>query len=181
MINLLNRLKDHSNKHARKDRSTSSEYERYLHSDFISHLRPDEFAGFDVLGFWKEKESMFHILSRMAQDMLSVQATLVASEFGFSTSGRVLSIRRTRLTPASLEMCMCLNDHFDSQDRIQNTSSLEHSLDFEEDILEAKVQDNEAIPLFDEEITLDEATSEAMSNGSGFGSEDADLTLFESD
>ncbi|GKE19300.1 zinc finger BED domain-containing protein RICESLEEPER 2-like protein [Tanacetum coccineum] len=67
MTNLLNRLKDHSNKRARNDRSTSSEYERYLHSDFISHLRPDEFAGFDVLGFWKAKESMFPILSRMAR------------------------------------------------------------------------------------------------------------------
>ncbi|GJY81650.1 gypsy type transposase [Tanacetum coccineum] len=105
----------------------------------------------------------------MARDMLRVQATSVAFEFVFSTSGRVLSIRRTRLTPAFLEMCMCLKDHLDKKDRIQNTSSLEHSLDFEEDILEAEVQDNEAIPLFDEEITLDEAASEAMSNGSGRG------------
>ncbi|GKF60562.1 hypothetical protein Tco_0177348, partial [Tanacetum coccineum] len=72
-------------------------------------------------------------------------------------------------------------DHLDAQDRIQNTSSLEHSLDFEEDILETHVQDNEAIPLSNEEITLDEAASEAMSNGSGFGGEDVDLTLSESD
>nr|GEY24517.1 zinc finger BED domain-containing protein RICESLEEPER 2 [Tanacetum cinerariifolium] len=93
-------------------------------------------------------------------------------------SGQVLSIRRTRLTPTSLEMCMCLNDHLDAQDRIQNTSSLEHSLDFEEDILEEEVQDNEAIPLSDEEIALDEATSEAMSSSGG---EDVDLTLSESD
>ncbi|GKC29782.1 hypothetical protein Tco_1037076 [Tanacetum coccineum] len=56
-----------------------------------------------------------------------------------------------------------------SADRIKNTSSLEHSLDFEEDVLEAEVQDNEAIPLSDEEIALDEAASEAMSNGSGSG------------
>ncbi|GJY95713.1 zinc finger BED domain-containing protein RICESLEEPER 2 [Tanacetum coccineum] len=169
MINLLNRLKDHSNKQARNDRSTSSEYERYLHSDCISFLWPDEFMGFDVLGFWKAKESMFPILSRMARDMLSVQATLVASKSAFSTIERVLSIQRTRLTPASLEMCMCLKDHLDAQDRIQNTSSLEHSLDFEEDILEAEVQDNEAIPLFDEEIALDEVATEAMSNGSSSG------------
>ncbi|GKG32072.1 hypothetical protein Tco_0427022, partial [Tanacetum coccineum] len=62
-----------------------------------------------------------------------------------------------------------------------NTSSLEHSLHFEEDILEEEVQDNEAIPLSDEEIALDEAASEAMSNGSGSGGEDVDLTLSESD
>ncbi|GJV64778.1 putative reverse transcriptase domain-containing protein [Tanacetum coccineum] len=113
----------------------------------------------------------------MAQDMLSVQATSIAFESAFSTSGRVLSIRRIRLTPASLEMCMCLKDHLDAEDQIQNTSSLEHSLDFEEDILEEEVQDNEAIPLSDEEIALDEAASEAISNGSDSGGEDVDLTF----
>ncbi|GKC04090.1 zinc finger BED domain-containing protein RICESLEEPER 2-like protein [Tanacetum coccineum] len=47
----------------------------------------------------------------------------VASESEFSTSGRVLSIRRTRLTPASLEMCMCLTDHLDAKERKQDASS----------------------------------------------------------
>ncbi|GKG29299.1 hypothetical protein Tco_0416664, partial [Tanacetum coccineum] len=46
---------------------------------------------------------------------------------------------------------------------------------------EAKVQDNDAIPLSNEEIALDEAVSEAMSNGSGSGGEDVDLTLSHSD
>ncbi|GJR62619.1 zinc finger BED domain-containing protein RICESLEEPER 2 [Tanacetum coccineum] len=181
MVSLSRRLKDQSNKREKNDRLGSSEYARYLSSDFLSHLWPDKFASFDVLGFWMAKESMFPILSRMARDMLSVQATLVAFESAFSTSGRVLSIRRTRLTPASLEMCMCLKDHLDAQDRIQNTSSVEHSLDFEGDILEEEVQDNEAIPLSDEEITLDEAASEAMSNRSGSGGEDVDLTLSKSE
>nr|GEX69774.1 zinc finger BED domain-containing protein RICESLEEPER 2-like [Tanacetum cinerariifolium] len=81
----------------------SSEYERYVNSDFVTHLHPKEFAIFDVLGFWKEKETMFLIRSRMAMDLISVQASSVASESVFSTSGRVLSIRRTRLTSTSLE------------------------------------------------------------------------------
>nr|GEY20439.1 zinc finger BED domain-containing protein RICESLEEPER 2 [Tanacetum cinerariifolium] len=169
MTNLLNRLKDHSNRRAKNDRLTSSEYERYLSSDFISHLWPNEFAGFDVLGFWKVNESMFPIISRMPRDMLSVQATSVASESAFSTSGWVLSIRKTRLTPASLEMCMCLNDHLDVTDRIQHTSNLKNCLDFEEEILEEEVQDNEAIALSEEEIALDEAASDARSNGFSFG------------
>ncbi|GKB12759.1 putative AC transposase [Tanacetum coccineum] len=122
---------------------------------------------FDVLGFWKAKESVFPVLSRMARDILSVQATSVASESAFSTSGRVLSIRRTRLTPASLEMCMCLKDHLDATDRIQHTSNLENSLDFEEEILDEEVLVNEAISLSDEEIALDEAASKARSKGSG--------------
>nr|GEW20460.1 Gag-Pol polyprotein [Tanacetum cinerariifolium] len=121
------------------------------------------------------KESKFPVLSRMARDILSVQATSVASESAFSTSGNVLSIRRTRLTPTSLEMCMCLKDHLDVTDRIQHTSNLENSLDFEEDILEEEVLENEVIALSDEEIALDEAASEARSNGSG--GEEIDMTL----
>ncbi|GJY24864.1 zinc finger BED domain-containing protein RICESLEEPER 2 [Tanacetum coccineum] len=126
-----------------------------------------KFASFDVLGFWKAKESMFPVLSRMVRDILSIQATSVASEFTFSTSGRVLSFRRTRLTPASLEMCMCLKDHLDATDRIQHTSNLENSLDFEVEILDEEVLASEAISLSDEEIILDEAASEARSYRSG--------------
>ncbi|GJW82695.1 zinc finger BED domain-containing protein RICESLEEPER 2 [Tanacetum coccineum] len=136
---LLRRLKEHKNKKARSDPLLSSEYERYVHSDFVTHLLTTEFETFDVLGFWKAKETMFPVLSRMATDLLSVQAILVASESAFSTSGRVLSIRRTRLTPASLEMCVCLKDHLDTQERKQDKSTLETPVDFEEEVLDAEV------------------------------------------
>nr|GEU47448.1 putative AC transposase [Tanacetum cinerariifolium] len=106
-------------------------------------------------GFWKEKETMFPVLSRMAMDLISVQASSVTSESAFSISGRVLSIRRTRLTPASLEMCMCLKDHLDAKERKQDKCPLETPLDFEEDVFDDEVQRNEAIPLSDEEISLD--------------------------
>ncbi|GJX49243.1 zinc finger BED domain-containing protein RICESLEEPER 2, partial [Tanacetum coccineum] len=148
MTSLLNKLKEKSNKQERNDRLMSSEYERYVNKDFISHLEPHEFA-----------------------------ATSVAFESDFSTSGRVLSIRRTRLTPASLEMCMCLKDHLDATERIQHTSNLENALNFEEDILDEEVQENEATSLFDEEIALDEAASEARSNGSSYRGEEFDMTL----
>ncbi|GKC06203.1 zinc finger BED domain-containing protein RICESLEEPER 2 [Tanacetum coccineum] len=123
---------------------------RYVNTDFISYLEPHEFAGFDVLAF----------------------------ESAFSTSGRVLSIRRTRLTPASLEMCICLKNHLDATEHIRHTSSLENALDFEEEILDAEVQENEAITLSDEEIALN-AAIEARSNEYGSGGEefDYDLTL----
>ncbi|GJX51774.1 zinc finger BED domain-containing protein RICESLEEPER 2 [Tanacetum coccineum] len=114
---------------------------------------------------------MFPVLSRLAMDLISVQATSVASGSAFSTSGRVLSIRRTRLTQASLEMRMCLNDHLDAQKRKQHTSNLENALHFEEEILDAEVLENEAIPLFDEEIALD-----AASQGSGGEEFDYELT-----
>ncbi|GJX50983.1 zinc finger BED domain-containing protein RICESLEEPER 2 [Tanacetum coccineum] len=111
----------------------------------------------------------------MAWDMLSVQATSVASKSAFSTSERVLSIRRTRLTPTSLEMCMCLKDHLGTTNQIEHTLNLENSLDFEEEILDEEVLENEAITLSDKEIALDEAASKARSNGSG--GEEIDMTL----
>nr|GEW91168.1 alpha/beta hydrolases superfamily protein [Tanacetum cinerariifolium] len=97
-------------------------------------------------------------------DILSVQATSVASESVFSTSERVLSIRRTRLTPASLEMCMCLKDYLDAQERKQDKSTPKTPVHFEEETLNAEVQANEAIPLSDEEIALDAASSEGYSS-----------------
>ncbi|GJZ51729.1 putative AC transposase [Tanacetum coccineum] len=113
----------------------------------------------------EEKETMYLVLSRMAMDIISVQASSVASESAFSTSRRVLSIRRTRLTPASLEMCMCLTDYLDAKERKQDKSPLEIPLDFEEDVLDDEVQRNEAIPLSDEEITLDASSEGTMSPG----------------
>nr|GEW97382.1 zinc finger BED domain-containing protein RICESLEEPER 2 [Tanacetum cinerariifolium] len=103
----------------------------------------------------------------MAMDLISVQASSVASESAFSTSGRVLSIRRTRLAPASLEMCMCLKDHLDAKERKQDKCPLETPLDFEEDIFDDEVQRNKAIPLSDEEIALDANASNECTLSSG--------------
>nr|GEU81986.1 zinc finger BED domain-containing protein RICESLEEPER 3 [Tanacetum cinerariifolium] len=98
-------------------------------------------CNFWSLGFWKAKESMYLVLSRMAMDIISVQATSIASKSAFSTSGRVLSIRRTRLTLASLKMCMCLKNHLDAQERKQHKSDLENLIDFEEKILDVEVKE----------------------------------------
>ncbi|GKA03626.1 hypothetical protein Tco_0676407 [Tanacetum coccineum] len=83
----------------------------------------------------------------------------------FSTSGRVLSIRRIRLTPASLEMCMCLKDHLDAKERKQDKCPLETPLDFKEGVFDDEVQQNEAIPLSDEEIASYASSEGTMSPG----------------
>ncbi|GJU60619.1 zinc finger BED domain-containing protein RICESLEEPER 2-like protein [Tanacetum coccineum] len=147
MTRLLYRLKEHTNKKARSDPILSSEYERYVHSDFVTQLENNEFATFDLLGFWKAKESIFHVLSRMAMDIISVQATSVASESAFSTSGMLLTILRQ-------------TQHLHFRDG--------------EEILDAEVQQKEAIPLFEEEIALDVASSEGTMSGSGSGGEEVD-------
>nr|GEU61774.1 hypothetical protein [Tanacetum cinerariifolium] len=43
--NLLHRLKEQKSKKARGDSAISSEYERYIHEDFITHLQTNDFAG----------------------------------------------------------------------------------------------------------------------------------------
>ncbi|GJY30477.1 zinc finger BED domain-containing protein RICESLEEPER 2-like protein [Tanacetum coccineum] len=162
---LLHGLNQHKKKKSRGDPTMSSEYEQYLKTDFVSGLQPKDFASYDVLGFWKSKENQFPVLSRMAMDILSVQASSVASESAFSTSGRLLTIRRTRLTPESLEMCMCLKDHLDAQERKQNTSPLELPLDVEEGVFNDEVQQNEATQLTDQEIALDASSDGSLSSG----------------
>ncbi|GJV34508.1 zinc finger BED domain-containing protein RICESLEEPER 2 [Tanacetum coccineum] len=162
---LLHGLNQHKKKKSRGDPTMSSEYEQYLKTDFVSGLQPKDFASYDVLGFWKSKENQFPVLSRMAMDILSVQASSVASESVFSTSDRLLTIRRTRLTPESLEMCMCLKDHLDAQERKQNTSPLELPLDVEEGVFNDEVQQNEATQLTDQEIALDASSDGSLSSG----------------
>ncbi|GKA95898.1 zinc finger BED domain-containing protein RICESLEEPER 2, partial [Tanacetum coccineum] len=95
--------------------------------------------------------------SRHGPGLLSVQASTVALESAFSTSRRVVSIRRTRLTPASFEMCIFLKDNLDAAKRIQHISSLEDELEYEEQLHSVKVETSNAFSLSDEEIALDEA------------------------
>nr|GEW64826.1 zinc finger BED domain-containing protein RICESLEEPER 2-like [Tanacetum cinerariifolium] len=103
--------------------------------------------------------------SAMDKLKLKYDLPMGASESAFSTSGTVLSIRRTRLTPASLEMCMCLKDHLDAKERKQDKCPLEIPLDFEEDVFDDEVQRNESISLSDKEIALDASKEGTLSPG----------------
>ena len=158
---LLQKLRENPNKKIRSDRLQNNEYTRYTGTDFISCIPAEQQVDFDVLAFWKSKETMFPVLSKMARDLFSVQATSVASESAFSTSGRVLSNRRTKLTLASLEMCMCLKDHLDAIKRRQHKTSLEDPLEMEGGVYEVEVQEGTCELLSDEEIREDEAAAEA--------------------
>ncbi|GJV13534.1 zinc finger BED domain-containing protein RICESLEEPER 2 [Tanacetum coccineum] len=141
---------------SRSDQIGNNEFRRYTGTDWISVMGQEEFDSFDILCWWKEMKSQFLVLAIMARDLLSVQASTVASESVISLSGRVLSIRRTRLTPF-LEMCICLKDHLDVQEHIQHTSNLEgECLDIEQQLLDVEAEAGYAINLSDEEIVLDE-------------------------
>nr|GEV26215.1 hypothetical protein [Tanacetum cinerariifolium] len=61
---------------------------------------------------------------------------------------------------------MCLKAHLDAQEHKQDKSTLE--------TLDAEVHANNAIPLFDEEIALDAASSEGAMSGPSSGGEEAE-------
>ncbi|GJS16342.1 zinc finger BED domain-containing protein RICESLEEPER 2-like protein [Tanacetum coccineum] len=98
MLGLFYSLRQENTKRARSDQSSTNEVERYIGNDWINTMGRKEFTKFDILAWCKGMESQFPVLAAMARDLLSVQASTVASESTFSISGRVLSIRRTRLT-----------------------------------------------------------------------------------
>jgi len=64
----------------------------------------------DVLGFWKDNKLRYPELSLMAQDVLSVPITTVASKSAFSTGGRVIGKFRSSILPANAEAKLCTRD-----------------------------------------------------------------------
>jgi hypothetical protein len=83
---------------------SKNELDRYLDEETLPH---DENEYFDILGWWKLEGTRYPILRQIARDILAIPITTVASESAFSTSGRVLSEHRSRLTPKMLEALMC--------------------------------------------------------------------------
>jgi hypothetical protein len=156
---LYNIIRNENTKRARGS-TPSSELGRYTGTDFLSTVKPEDLDKFDILGWWRVRENQYPILAAMARDLLTVQASTVASESAFSLGGRVLSVRRTRLTPESMEMCICLKDHLDAAERVQDKSRLEMELDVEQELHEIEVYEGDALPLSDEDINQ-------ISSGSG--------------
>ena len=140
-INLYNSLFEDATRRQRSSAPTS-ELGQYMATNFLRTLSPNEFANFDILAWWKEREIQYPVLSAMARDLLAVQASTVASESAFSTSGRIISDRRTRLTPEAVEVCVCLKDYLDGVDRIQHESSLDDPI-IDEDVEEGIIREEE--------------------------------------
>lgn len=82
---------------------TKSELDRYLEEETLPCTNEE----FDILSWWKVAGTRYPTLRKIARDILAIPITTVASESAFSTSGRVLSEHRSRLTPAILEALMC--------------------------------------------------------------------------
>ena len=146
-VEMYNFILEEQNKKQRTI-TPSSELGIYMGSNFIKFMTLEQFQNCDVLAWWKEKEAQFPILSIMARDLLTVQASTVASESAFSFSGRVISKLRTNLSPLAVETCVCLKDYLDSVERIQHLSPLEGPLpnNVEPEILEQEYEEGISTP-----------------------------------
>ncbi|GJX07974.1 zinc finger BED domain-containing protein RICESLEEPER 2 [Tanacetum coccineum] len=102
----------------------------------------------------------------MARDLLTVQASTVAFESAFSISGRIISERRSRLTPESVEVCVCLKDYLDGVDRVQHETSLEGPI--LEDVEETIAREEVELGISPPNTELDECEFEDLDHDSRF-------------
>lgn len=81
------------------------EIEMYLTDGLVPYTEK-----FNVLDWWKISGTRYPTLRKVARDIFAIPVTTVASESAFSTSGRILSDHRSRLTPHMVEVLMCSQD-----------------------------------------------------------------------
>ncbi|XP_078166263.1 zinc finger BED domain-containing protein RICESLEEPER 2-like [Carex rostrata] len=65
---------------------------------------------FDVLKWWNQNSSKYHILSKLACDVLCIPITTVASKSAFSAGGRILDDYRSSLSKDMVEILVCGSD-----------------------------------------------------------------------
>jgi hypothetical protein len=88
-----------------------SKLDRYLEDGLV----PISTENFKILDWWKVVGTRYPTLRKVARDIFAIPVTTVASESAFSTSGRVLSEHRSRLTTDILEALMCMQDWFQNK------------------------------------------------------------------
>ncbi|KAI7938636.1 hypothetical protein MJO28_014215 [Puccinia striiformis f. sp. tritici] len=74
---------------ATQTNAPGAELDLYLEERSVM-IVPDDNKHFDITGWWKANVTQYPLLSELAQILLMVPMTLVASESAFSTGGRVL-------------------------------------------------------------------------------------------
>lgn len=67
---------------------------------------------FDLLQWWRKNEKYYPRLCKFAQHVHSIPASSAASERAFSLAGNILTEKRSRLRPKSLDSLLFLNSFF---------------------------------------------------------------------
>ena len=109
----------------KKQKISSSSHFNELVSYNKTDFEISNISNFNILDWWRAKSSpeFYPIMAIMARDLLTVQASTIASESAFSLSGRILTDRRSNLSPQSLEICVCYKDYLDAEKREQHINS----------------------------------------------------------
>jgi hypothetical protein len=100
--------------------TSKSELDKYLSED-----TEDREKKLDILVWWKDNANRLPILAQLARDVLAMPISTVASEFAFSTSGRILNDFRTSLTPFMVEALVCAQDWLRRSTPIDITEDME--------------------------------------------------------
>jgi hypothetical protein len=58
---------------------------------------------FDILMWWKVNSAKFHVLSKIARDVLAIPLTIVASKSAFNIGGHIIDPFRSSLAPKTME------------------------------------------------------------------------------
>lgn len=67
----------------------------------------------EVLKWWGVNEGKFPILSKLARLVLAIPATSAVSESSFSTSGCVITPRRSKISPFNASQILFVHDNFE--------------------------------------------------------------------
>jgi len=86
--------------------TTGTELDRYLELPIDDEAEP--------LLWWQAHACEFPVLSSMARDYLTIQATSVASERAFSIAGNTITKARNRLLAETARACLCVKSWIDN-------------------------------------------------------------------
>ena len=88
-----------------RESSSVEEYERYFNAPLAG-------VETNALAFWKVHQSDYPILSAMAKDYLTIQASSVSAERAFSSGTNLVTADRCSLSGETIEMAQFLKFHF---------------------------------------------------------------------
>lgn len=105
--------------------SLTSFNELHYYLDRALAVTNDEemYESFDILGRWKSQKNSYYVLCNMARDILTLLVSIIASEFAFTTGGRVLTKRKSSIVASTLDVCIYLKDWLDAEKRNQGRAN----------------------------------------------------------
>jgi hypothetical protein len=95
-----------ANENSTPELETETELDRYLELPIDDEAEP--------LLWWQAHACEFPVLSSMARDYLTIQATSVASEHAFSVAGNTITKTRNRLLAETARACLCVKSWIDN-------------------------------------------------------------------